>query len=105
MSFLRKRRNGKALIPEGMGTSYNGPYGEAPPKSGTFLSFQVYKRVVISLVEVYERVGKTVISVCKKAQKGQQMHFMAPKKSIKCSGFVIYAYFKDIAFTAVKRVA
>ena len=65
----------------------------------------MYKRVVISLVEVYERVGKTVISVCKKAQKSQQIHFMAAKISIKCSGFVIYAYFKDIAFTAVKRVA
>ena len=70
MSFLRKRRNGKALIPEGMGTSYNGPYGEAPPKSGTFLSFQVYKRVVISVVEVYERKGKSVFVVCKRTQKG-----------------------------------
>ena len=33
------------------------------------------------------------------------MHFMAVKKSRKCSGFVIYSYFKDIAFTAVKRDA
>ena len=30
----------------------------------------MYERVGISLVEVYERVGKTVISVGKKAQKG-----------------------------------
>ena len=41
-----------------------------------FFSLQVHERVEISLDEVYERVGKTVISVC---QKGQQMHFMAVK--------------------------
>ena len=44
-----------------------------------FFSLQVHERVEISLDEVYERVGKTVISVCQKAQKGQQMHFMAVK--------------------------
>ena len=27
--------------------------------------------------EVYERVGISVISICKKAQKGLQMHFFA----------------------------
>ena len=31
------------------------------------------------------------------------MHFLAVKKSIKRSRFVIYSYFKDSAFTAVKR--
>ena len=31
------------------------------------------------------------------------MHFMAVKKSRKRSGFVIYSYFKDSKFTAVKR--
>ena len=30
----------------------------------------MYERVGISLVEVYERVGKTAVSVGKKAQKG-----------------------------------
>ena len=35
----------------------------------------MYDRQEISLVEVYERVGKSVISVSKKAQKGQQMHY------------------------------
>ena len=30
----------------------------------------MYERVGISLLEVYERVGKTVISVGKKAQEG-----------------------------------
>ena len=42
----------------------NGLYGEAP-----FFKLQVYKRLAISLAEVYDRVGKCVISVCKKAQK------------------------------------
>ena len=34
------------------GISYNGLYGEAPPKRDTFLRLQVYERVGISLVEV-----------------------------------------------------
>ena len=49
------------LSPEG-GTSYNGLYGEAPPERGTFFTLQVHERVGISRVEVYERVGKSVIS-------------------------------------------
>ena len=60
------------LIPRG-GTPYNGPYGEAPPEMGTFLRLhgQGYERVGISLVEVYESVGRSVISVCnKRVQKG-----------------------------------
>ena len=54
------------------GTPYNGLYGEALPERGTFFRPQVYERVVISLIEVYERVGrvgKSVILVCKKAQR------------------------------------
>ena len=35
-------------------------YGEAPPERGTFFSLQVYRRVGIALVEVYERVAKSV---------------------------------------------
>ena len=49
----------------------------------------------ISPVDVYQRVVKSVISFCKKAQKGYQMHSMAVKKSRKCSIFVIYLYLKD----------
>ena len=45
----------------GVGTPYNGVYGEAPPKRGTFFTLQVNERVGISRVEVYERVGKSVI--------------------------------------------
>ena len=46
---------------EGAGTRHNGLYGEAPPEKGTFFRLQEYKRVEILLVEVYERVGKSVI--------------------------------------------
>ena len=48
----------------GGGTPYNALYGEAPPKRWS-LRVQVYERVEISLVEVYKRVGKSVIWVCK----------------------------------------
>ena len=41
----------------GEGTPYSALYEEAPPESGTFFSLQVCKRVGISQVEVYERVG------------------------------------------------
>ena len=51
-------------------TLYNDLYGEAPPERGTFLRLQVYGRPVeISQVEVHNRVGKSVNSVCQKAQK------------------------------------
>ena len=50
----------------GGGTLYNGLYGKAPPKRGNLFRLQVYEGVGISLVEVYERVVKSVISVCEK---------------------------------------
>ena len=56
-------------------------------------------QVVISLVEVCERVRRSVISVCKRAQNGLQMH------SIERSVFVVYSYFWNSAFRAVKRDA
>ena len=54
-----------ALLPRG--TPYNGLYGEAPTGRGTFFRPQVYKRVVILLIEVCERLGKSVIWVCERA--------------------------------------
>lgn len=45
-------------------------------------------------IKVYERVGKSVTSVCKNTQKDKQMHFMAVKRSWKRSDFVIYSYLK-----------
>ena len=47
------------------GTPYDGLYGEAPPERG------------ISLVEGYKRLGKSVFWVCERAQKGEQMNFVA----------------------------
>ena len=52
------------------GAPYDSLFLEAPPKRGTFFRLQVYERVGISLVEVYKRVGKSVIWVCERAQKG-----------------------------------
>ena len=43
---------------------------EAPPERRTFVRLQAYERVEISLVEVYETVGKSVIWVCKRTKKG-----------------------------------
>ena len=68
--------------------------GEARPARGNFFRLQVNERVGISLVELYERVRKSVISVCKKA-KGTNRFFLAAKKSRKRSGFVIWVNFKD----------
>ena len=39
-------------------------------ESGTFFRPQVYEMAGILLVEIYERVGKSFISVGKKVQKG-----------------------------------
>ena len=52
-----------------VGTTYNGLYREAPPKRGTFFSLQVYEWVGISLVELYQRAGKSAIAVCEKDLK------------------------------------
>ena len=51
------------------GTPYNGLYGDTPPEMGYFFRRQVYERVGILLVEVYESVGESFISVCKNAQE------------------------------------
>ena len=56
-------------------------------------------QVRILLVELYEREGKSVIVVCKRAQKDQEMHFMA----VKTFCFYDSAYFKDSEFAAAKR--
>ena len=42
--------------------SFNGPYGEALLEKSTFFRTEVYKRVGVSLAEVYGRVGKSVWS-------------------------------------------
>ena len=65
-------------------------YREAVPERGTFLGFQVYERVGISLVEVYEREAK-ICHFSLEGRKRSQMYFVAMKKSRKPPGFVIYS--------------
>ena len=52
--------------PGGGVTPYDGLYGEGPPARGNFYRLQVYKRV-----------GKSVIWLCKRAQRVEQMDFTA----------------------------
>ena len=53
---------GMAVRGGGRGTPYNGLYREVPPGRGTFFRIQAYKRNMRTLqVEIYERVGKSVI--------------------------------------------
>ena len=47
--------------------------GRLRPKGVPFFKLRVYEREGISVAESYERVGKSVISVCKKAQNGYHM--------------------------------
>ena len=49
---------------------YNGLTGQAPSERGTFFMLQVYKWVGIFLV--YERLGTSVISICKRAQRASR---------------------------------
>ena len=44
-------------------------HGEAPAERGTFFKLQVHQRVWISLNEVYESVGKSVIPACIQAKR------------------------------------
>ena len=59
------------------GTPNNDLYGEAPLERGTFFRLQVYQRVGILLIELYERVEKSVIWVRDRAQRAEQMNTMA----------------------------
>ena len=61
----------------GVGTPYNGLYGEGPPKRGTFSGVTAYERVGILLVEVYKRLGKYVIWICERAQIANRWVFLA----------------------------
>ena len=75
--WQRKSDRGQAIFTspsrerERGGTPYTMmAYGEAPPERGAIFRPQVYERVGISLLEVYKKVGKSVIWVCDRAQKG-----------------------------------
>ena len=63
------------LFPKGLnwvqhGVSRIGLYREVTPERGTYFRLRVYERVGISLVEIYERVSKSVISADKMTHKG-----------------------------------
>ena len=70
--LYKERETGRLKYLGGGGTPHNGLYGEAPPEKGTFFRLQEYKRVEILLVEVYERVGKSVIWVCERAKRANR---------------------------------
>ena len=62
------------------------------------------KAVGISQAELYERVGKSIISVCKRPNRAKRCIFSCEKVN-KTFWFVSYTYFKESAFTAVKKDA
>ena len=64
------------VYPPRGGTPYNGLYGEAPPRK-EYLFQASDERVGILPVEVYETEGKSVIWVCERAQRPEQMNLMA----------------------------
>ena len=66
----------------GGGAPYNGLYGEALPETGDFFTIQVY-----------ERVGRSVVSVSKKAPKG----LTDVKKSTKRYDFLFIHVLKRVA--------
>ena len=78
-----------ALHSGGGSTRYDGLYGEAPPERGTLFKLQVYEREGISLVEVYERVGKICHLGLLKSPKGLTGEFYGLIKSRKRSIFVV----------------
>ena len=74
-------------------TPCKGINGGAPPERGArFSGFKYMKGYSgLSKVELYERVGKSVISACEMNQRGEQMHFVAAKKSREhCLSVVIH---------------
>ena len=81
-------------------TPYCGLYGEATHKWGTFFRLQVYEMLGTLFVEVYKRVGKSVISVCKRTKRGKNA-FYGCKRDKKTSWFSDLFIKKDGAFTAV----
>ena len=83
----------KSVINVG-GTPKNVLYGEALPERGFRLP--VYKRVGISLTEVYQRGGKSDIWSVKGPTGLRDPTFYGWKKSWKRSGFVIHSYLEYI---------
>ena len=91
------------------GLSYTAYTGKLRPncKRGTFSRPQVYERVGISVVEVYERVEKSVSFWSVKGPKRANRKILWLWKSREnfLSSFVIYSQFEDSTFTAAKSNA
>ena len=51
--------------------------GRLRPKGVPFFMLQVYEKEWTSPTEVHERVWETVIWICGRAQRAEQMNFMA----------------------------
>ena len=86
-----------------VGAPYNYLYEEVPPERGTFIRLQVYKRVGISLLEVFERVWKSVISLGKKRKRANRSIYGCENVEKTFCIFFYNSYLKDSVFTAVKR--
>ena len=89
MSFENTAQRGRGEGGGEGGTPHNGLCGEALSERDVFFRLQVYERVEILLVEVYKRVGKSVIWVCERAQNMITHEFYGFIKSRKRSIFVI----------------
>ena len=79
---------------EGGSTLYSGLYAEAPPERGAFFRLKVYERVAILLIEVFGRVGKSVLWVRERAQRANRW-ILGLLKLRKHSIFVTDSYFND----------
>ena len=69
------------------GTPYHGLFEEAPPGRGTFLRLQVYKRVGISIVEVYEIKGNLSFRSVKGPKRANRP-FYGYERDTKSSWFI-----------------
>ena len=87
----------------GGGTPHNGLSGEAPHKEIPFSSLSIWVGIWISLVEAYETVWKSIISDCKKTQKGNRCILSWLWKSREKDRFCDLFTFEGSKFKAVKR--
>ena len=93
------------LAPRGRDTSYSGLYGmrlrpgtsfqgplrrPVPEFNGPPCRIKMFYFTLLYFTQVYERVGRSVISVVKKAQKSEQTLFMVVKKSRKRTDLFIF---------------
>ena len=65
-----RRGGGGGWGSEGFGKILAMPLTATPKKHTFKFRIRVHERVATSLAEVYERVGKSVISACKRTSKG-----------------------------------